>query len=251
MIIKLFEDDLPGISLGSVMGTEDAGNGGLKHLPPRRLSLTQDMWCQASITFLHYLGLNAASCRRCSRPFFSRGLQVWSCLFSHLKKTRFANVKLNFVSCLPQDAVGLLPAGCSHQGESPPAAFYPSASTFGPPGWCSAGLSPAPAMWFPYDQLSQYLTNLSYLEGLDWVTVSDVDVALRSLKNLHLHLHLHQRAEGCCSEIEFAYIAKVFALSACNLIVYQGLQTSIGAKSIKDIKRCKFCKNGKSSNERR
>ena len=156
------------------------------------------------------------------------------------KKTRFANVKLNFVSCLPQDAVGLLPAGCSHQGESPPAAFYPSASTFGPLGWCSAGLSPAPAMWFPYDQLSQYLTNLSYLEGLDWVTVSDVDVALRSLKNLHLHLHLHQRVEGCCSEIGFLYFIRVFALSACNLIVYQGLQTSIGAKSIKDIKNASF-----------
>ena len=64
-------------------------------------------------------------------------------------RARFANVKVNLVSCLiPQGAAGLPPEGCSHQGEFPPAAFYPSASTSGPPGWCSAGLSPAPEMWF-------------------------------------------------------------------------------------------------------
>ena len=64
-------------------------------------------------------------------------------------RARFANVKVNLVSwLLPQGAAGLPPEGCSHQGEFPPAAFYPSASTSGLPGWCSAGLSPAPEIRF-------------------------------------------------------------------------------------------------------
>ena len=41
MVIKLIDDYLLSISLSSVMGTEKAGNGGLKHLPPRRFSLIQ------------------------------------------------------------------------------------------------------------------------------------------------------------------------------------------------------------------
>ena len=42
MIVRLVEDDLLSISLSSVMGTEKAGDGGLKHLPPRRLRLIKE-----------------------------------------------------------------------------------------------------------------------------------------------------------------------------------------------------------------
>ena len=41
MIFRFVVDDLLSISLSSVMGTEKAGDGGLKHLPPRRFSLKE------------------------------------------------------------------------------------------------------------------------------------------------------------------------------------------------------------------
>ena len=94
--------------------------------------------------------------------------------------------------CLPQGAACLPPAGCNRPEVFPLAAFCLSASTFGHPGWCSAGLWPAPTTRFWWS--NRYLAK-SYLQGFDWVTVSDVNVALCSLENLHLHLHLHQKAE--------------------------------------------------------
>ena len=41
MVIKMIDDYLLSISLSSVVGTKKAGDGRLKHLPPRRFSLNK------------------------------------------------------------------------------------------------------------------------------------------------------------------------------------------------------------------
>ena len=70
MIIRFIEDDLLSISFSSVMGTEKAGDGGLKHLPPRRLGLIQRQVRSSIFSKNHYLGLNATGCRCGGGSFF-------------------------------------------------------------------------------------------------------------------------------------------------------------------------------------